>query len=420
MITPGRDKSDWKKVFAIIFTGQFFSTLSSSVVGYAVIFWLSLETRSAEVLAYATIASLLPQMVLGLFTGVFVDRWNRKLTMIMSDLFIALCTLAMAALLWLTEAKVYYIYILLVMRSAGMAFHLPAIKASVPLLAPRDKLMRIAGISNMIESVSTIASPALAALLITLLRLQWVLLVDVAGALVAIGTLIAVHIPDPEKDETGRPDLLREMIRGMREIWSRPGLMWLFIFALWAMFYIMPVSALFPLMTLEHFNGTTFMMSIVEVAWGVGMLAGGVMIGQRRLNNYKIILIVSAHLVTGITFLVSGLLPTGGFVIFAVVTAIGGITYTAYTGAFTVVVQTMIPPAALGRVFSLHSSLTLLPSMIGLLATGFVADRIGIGNAFIICGSMIALLGPAAFMVRPVKQMIASEVKGTPSGEPGY
>ncbi|MRS05838.1 MFS transporter [bacterium] len=265
----------WKKVFTIIFTGQLFSTLSSYVVAYAVIFWLSVETRSAEVLAYATIASLLPQMVLGLFTGVFVDRWNRKRTMIFADLFIAVCTLVLASLFWITEPKVFYVYLLLMMRSAGMAFHVPAMQASVPLLAPQDQRMKIAGINNMIHSISTIASPALAALLISLFELQWILLIDVAGAIIGISTLLMVHIPDPEKKEHVQPHLGRELLEGLKEIYSKPGLLWLFILALTAMFFIMPVAALFPLMTLEHFKGTTYMMSIVEIAWGVGMLIGG-------------------------------------------------------------------------------------------------------------------------------------------------
>jgi DHA3 family macrolide efflux protein-like MFS transporter len=402
---------DWKRVFAIIFTGQLFSTLSSMVVGYAVIFWLSVRTGSAQVLAYATIASLLPQMVLGLFTGVFVDRWNRKRIMIFADLFVALCTLVMAGLFWLSDAKIVYIYILLVLRSAGMAFHVPAMQASVPLLAPQDKLMRIAGISNMIQSVSTIASPALAALFISLFELQWILLIDVAGAIIAVVTLMMVHIPDPEKKGMVKPHLWREMKEGLKEIYGKPGLLWLFIFAVWAMFFIMPVSALFPLMTLQHFNGTTYMMSIVEITWGIGMLIGGAIIGYKRLNNYKVSLIIMAHLVVGLTFLFSGILPPSGFAVFAAITAIGGITFTAYTGAFTVVMQTMIEPSSLGRVFSLYSSITMLPSMIGLLATGFIADTIGIGSAFVICGSMIAILGPAAFLVPPLKKMVTEEIR---------
>jgi DHA3 family macrolide efflux protein-like MFS transporter len=406
------DKSDWKKVFAIIFTGQLFSTMSSYVVAYAVIFWLSVETRSAEVLAYATIASLLPQMVLGLFTGVFIDRWNRKRTMILADLFVALCTLVLASLFWLTEPKIFYVYLLLMMRSAGMAFHVPAMQASVPLLAPQDKLMRIAGINNMIQSVSTIASPALAALLISLFQLQWILLIDVAGALIAVVTLLMVHIPDPERQETAKPHLGRELMEGLREIYSKPGLLWLFILALSAMFFIMPVAALFPLMTLDHFSGTTYMMSIVEIAWGIGMLIGGAIIGHRRLNSYKVVLINMTYLVLGLTFIFSGLLPPSGFAIFAAITAIGGISMTLYSGSFTVVMQTMVDPTALGRVFSLYSSVTLLPSMVGLLATGYIADTIGIGNAFIISGSGIAFLGVAAFLlIPPIRKMVSEELR---------
>ncbi len=401
----------WKKVFAIIFSGQLVSTLTSYVVGYSVIFWLSVETRSAEVLAYATIASLLPQMVLGLFTGVFVDRWNRKRTMIFADLFIAVCTLVLASLFWITEPKVFYVYILLMMRSAGMAFHVPAMQASVPLLAPQDKLMKIAGINNMIQSVSTIASPALAALLISLFELQWILLIDVAGAIIGVTTLLMVHIPDPEKAERAKPHLWRELHEGLKEIYSKPGLLWLFILALTAMFFIMPVAALFPLMTLEHFRGTTYMMSIVEIAWGVGMMIGGAIIGYKRLNNYKVVLINLTYLVLGLTFLFSGILPPSGFVWFAAITTIGGTTMTLYSGSFTVIVQTMVEPAALGRVFSLYSSITMLPSMIGLLATGFIADSIGIGNAFIISGTGIALMGLTAFLIPPIREMVKAEIK---------
>ena len=403
---------DWKRVFTIIFTGQLFSTLSSYVVGYAVIFWLSVETRSAEVLAYATIASLLPQMVLGLFTGVLVDRWNRKRTMIFADLFIALCTLLLASLFWITEPKIFYVYLLLVLRSAGMAFHVPAMQASVPLLAPQDKLMRIAGINNMIHSVSTIASPALAALLISLFELQWILLIDVAGAIIGISTLLIVHIPDPEKAEKTNLHLGRELLEGLREIYSKPGLLWLFILALSAMFFIMPVAALFPLMTLDHFQGTTYMMSIVEIAWGIGMLIGGAIIGYKRLNNYKVVLINLTYMVLGLTFLFSGILPPSGFAWFAAITVLGGVTMTIYSGSFTVILQTMVEPTALGRVFSLYSSVTLLPSMIGLLATGYIADTIGIGNAFIVSGIGIALLGVAAFLIPPIRRMVAAEVDG--------
>ncbi len=151
--------NNWKKVFAIIWSGQLFSTLSSAVVGYAVVFWLSVETRSAEVLAFATMAALLPQLLLGLFTGVLIDRWDRKLTMIFADVFIAICSAVLGFLFFFGKVETAYIYILLMLRSAASAFHVPAMQASIPLLAPESQLMRIAGINQVIQSISTIPDP---------------------------------------------------------------------------------------------------------------------------------------------------------------------------------------------------------------------------------------------------------------------
>jgi DHA3 family macrolide efflux protein-like MFS transporter len=401
---------NWKRTFIIIWTGQLFSTLSSYVVGYSIMFWLSIETGSAEVLAFSIIAALLPQLVLGFFTGVYIDRWNRKRVMIMADIFIAFCTLIVALLLYSGETRLSYFYILLALRSAGMAFHMPAMQASVPLLAPEDKLMRIAGVNNIINSVSTIAGPALAALLIGLFDISLVLMFDVAGALIATISLLLVHIPNPVKKVGQIPNLLGEMLEGIKIIYTKPGLFWMFILAIMATFFIMPVAALFPLMTLDHFSGTTWHMSIIEIAWGIGMLLGGALMGISRLKSYKIILIVLMYFLLGLTFALSGILPPTGFVIFAVITAFGGISMSVYSGSFTVVMQTMVEPSVLGRVFSMYGSITLLPSMLGLLATGFIADSIGITNAFIISGIAISAIGLAAFFVPPVGKMIKEEV----------
>ncbi len=403
--------SNWKRTFITIWTGQLFSTLSSAIVGFAVIFWLSIETGSAEVLAFATIAALLPQMVLGLFTGVFIDRWSRKKTMILADIFIALCTLGIAVMFYTGDAKVTYVYILLAFRSAGAAFHIPAMQASVPLLAPENQLIRIAGINNIIQSVSSIAGPALAAILINLFDMTWVLLIDVVGAIIACVSLLMVHIPDPEKKDTLQPNMLGEILEGIKEIYRKPGLLWMFILSVLATFFIMPIAVLFPLMTLHHFSGNAYHMSVVEIAWGIGMLLGGAIMGISRLRSYKIILINLMYFILGMTFVFSGILPASGFIFFAAITIFGGISMAIYSGAFTVVLQTLVEPSALGRVFSMYGSITLLPSMIGILATGFIADSIGITNAFIISGIAIALLGLGAFLVPPVKVMVREEVR---------
>jgi DHA3 family macrolide efflux protein-like MFS transporter len=398
---------NWKKKFAIIWTGQLFSTLSSAVVGYSVIFWLSIRTGSAEVLAYATIAALMPQLLLGLFTGVLVDRWDRKRIMIVADIFIAVCSAVIAVLFYLDRVSLVHIYVLLALRSFGSAFHVPALQASVPLLVPESELMRIAGVNQVIYSVSSIAGPALAALLINAFTMTYVLLFDVAGAFIAVTSLLLVHIPNPKKQEdTHAPGIFREMKAGLKEIYGKPGLLWLFVFVILATLFIMPVSVLFPLMTLNHFSGGTFQMSLVEVAWGGGMLLGGAFIGILKPRISKIVLINTMYLWLGFTFTLSGFLPSEGFLFFVLFTFIGGVSGAVYSGAFTVVMQTTVEPSALGRVFSIYGSVTLLPAMIGLLQTGFIADRIGITNAFVISGLAIVFIGVVSFFVPAIRHMI--------------
>src|SRR5699024_3141874 len=107
---------------------------TSSTVTYSAFFWLSLETKSPEVLAYAVLSGYLPQAVLGLFIGAYVDRWHRKTIMIVSDLFIAFCTLILIVLFLSGNVQLEYLYALFACRSIGTAFHTPAMQASIPFL----------------------------------------------------------------------------------------------------------------------------------------------------------------------------------------------------------------------------------------------------------------------------------------------
>jgi len=447
----------WKRTFAIIWTGQLFSTLSSSVVSFAVIFWLSIQTGSAQVLAYATISSLLPQLILGLFTGVLIDRWNRKRIMIVADLYIAALTAVMAVLFFIGHADIGFIYVLLALRSIGSAFHVPAMEASVPLLAPQSELMRVAGVNNMIFSISTIAAPGIAAVFVSALDMTWVLMFDVLGALIACGSLLFVTIPNPwdvlkgvsaeapsetsildkqiseshnisleshnqtpesSKQPSESPKQLpesaiktefirffSELNHGLHEVLKRPGLMWMFIFTIFASLAMVPVSTLFPLMTLENFAGDTYKMSIVEIAWGAGMLIGGGLMSLPKFKFNNVVLINSMYVIIGLTYTFSGFLPPGGFYYFVVFTFIGGIAGAIFWGTFTVLLQSTLDSAVLGRVFSIHGSLIMIPAMLSLILTGVIADTIGISNAFIICGIALCLIGIISSYVPAIRRM---------------
>ena len=395
---------NWKKTFAIIWTGQLFSILTSTTINFAIIIWLSIETGSASVLALASVFALLPQSVIGLFSGVIIDRINKKKIMILADMFIALCTLVLAVIFYVGDASVWLIYLLLALRSVGSAFHAPTLQAAIPVLAPEDQLMRISGINQSIYSVCNIAGPALGALLISLMDISMVLLFDVVGAMIACGSLMFITIPNVKTEET-KLNFINDVKDGLKVIAMNRGVLWLLFLSVIAVFFLMPISALFPLMTLKHFNGDAFMMSIIEASWGIGMLIGGVYLGMQKRQFNKVVVMNLANAVVGITFLVSGLLSSDFFIGFVAMTLIGGISGVLYHSSFTVMLQTNIAPEFLGRVFSVYMSVTIIPSVLGLLGTGFVADLIGITTSFIIAGAVFIVIGIVAFMIPSIMKL---------------
>ena len=386
--------SNWKRTFAFIWSGQMISALTSSITSFAIVFWLSSKSGSAEVLAYAMIATILPFSILGTFTGVYIDRLNRKKIMIYADLFIALCA-GILAILFSLEAITYWeIYLLLALRSIGSAFHSPAMQASVPLIAPEDQLMRVAGVGQIIYSISNIAGPALGAALVVFLKMEHIMLLDIAGALFAYSSLLFVKIPSIKKSEDFKPNIIREIKEGISHLFASRGLNILLISVIVVTFFMMPVVAMYPLMTLDHFNGDSYQMGIVEIAWGLGMLAGGAIANFKVLQTLnRTIIICFTTAVLGASFLLSGLLSAKQYELFVIITGLSGIAGSLFWSSFTVILQTKIDPSAMGRAFSIYDSISLLPSIPGLLATGYIAKYIGLLNAFIIAGGLTLMIG---------------------------
>src|SRR5690554_3990619 len=295
-------REKWFRTYFTIWVGQFVSMLTSYAVNFAVIIWLSLEMQSAEVLAYAGIAGLLPQALIGPFAGVFIDRLNRKKVMIYSDLFIAFSTFLMILVLKQGYQDLILIYILLGLRSIGSAFHSPAMQAITPLIVPEDDLLRVAGINQLLQSVSSIAGPALGALAITYLPISEVLYLDIIGAAGAIISLSLVIIPSlPSQGKGSFFTVINDLKGGLNAIQENTGLKYLFMYSMMATFFIMPVAVMFPLLTTGHYGGDKFEMSVIEVIWGIGMLIGGSILGGIRISISKVALVNAAHLLIGLT-----------------------------------------------------------------------------------------------------------------------
>src|SRR5512133_1657368 len=191
-LAPGK----WKWQFTTIITGQAFSLIGSGLVQFSIIWWLARETDSAVILSVSTIMSLVPIILLSPVAGVVVDRYNRRLVMMMADAFVALVTLLMAVLFIAGKLEIWLIYLLLVLRASGSAFHQPAFEAAIPMIVPEQQLVRTAAMTQMLRSGINIIAPLTGALLVEWVPLPNILLFDVITAGIAVLSLSMIAIPD--------------------------------------------------------------------------------------------------------------------------------------------------------------------------------------------------------------------------------
>ena len=354
--------NNWKLKFYTIWAGQAVSLITSAILQMAIIFYLTEKTGSAMVLSMASLVGFLPYAVFGPAIGVLVDRHDRKKIMIGADLIIAAAGAVLAIVALYMELPIWMVMVVLFIRSIGTAFHTPALNAVTPLLVPEEQLTKCAGYSQSLQSISYIVSPAVAALLYSVWELNAIIAIDVLGAVIASITVAIVRIPKP-------------------------------------------INALYPLITMEYFNGTPMHISITEIAYASGMLIGGLLLGLFGNYQKRILLITASIFMMGISLTISGLLPQSGFFIFVVCCAIMGLSVPFYSGVQTALFQEKIKPEYLGRVFSLTGSIMSLAMPIGLILSGFFADRIGVNHWFLLSGILIICIAIVCPMITEIRKL---------------
>lgn len=258
----------------------------------------------------------------------------------------------------------------------------------------------------IIIALGYICGPVLGAALIVATDMSIVMLLDVAGAVIACTALLFVFIPNPEKTETDTADnVLRDMKAGFNVISRNRGLSWVMVIEVLITFFVMPIVALLPLMTLKNFSGTAYQVSLIELLFGLGMLLGGILLGIWNPRVRKVVMMNVSYVIIGVSIFISGILPPSAFIAYAIFSVVQGLAIPFNSGPFTALLQTKIEASFLGRVFSLFDSISLLPSILGLMATGFIADAIGVANVFAICGIAIVLTGTLAFFIPSIMKL---------------
>lgn len=394
----------WRKNFFTIWGGQAVSLMTSSIIQMAIIWYLTDISGSALVLSIASLIGFLPQAILGPFAGVYIDRHDKKNIMIIADTVIAVATFIMIIFACFYDLSISIVYMVLAIRSIGSAFHSPCISAITPSIVPHDQLDKCAGYSQSLQSASFIISPIIAGMLYAWIDLRAILAFDVIGAFVAIVTLLYAYIPKTEPITT-KVQVWKETKEGFLVLKNEKGLYQIVLLSMIFMIIYMPLNALYPLITLDYFQGTAIHASIVESSFAIGMLLGGILLGIWGGFKKRYKTMVFATVLLGLACMIGGLLPIQGFIIFVLCTFFMGFAAPFFNGPFMTLIQERIDPQYLGRVFALSNTLSSLTMPIGLTLCGTFADTIGISTWFFISGVMIIILGLAHMCFQDIRKL---------------
>ena len=423
-------KRSGMRIFTIIWIGQVLSLLGTAVSHFGLTLWAWEETGQATALAMIGFFFTIPMIALSPVVGVLVDRYNRKLMMLISDFSAALVTLLILLLHQADLLQVWHLYVAALIAGTGQAFQWPAYSAAITLMLDKKHYTRANSMLEMAGMASGVFAPMIAGALIGPLGLTGLLVLDLASAGFAIGALLFVPIPSPKPSEVGREaraGFWKEAIYGFRFILDRPSLLGLqLVFMMGNLFYTIPM-AIFPAMILARTGNDELAFGSVQSAGAIGGLVGGLALSawggfHRRVHGVLLGWLAAGIGMMGLGF--SRALPWWLAFNFAMVFCSPLI-----NASNQAIWQAKVAPDVQGRVFAARRLIAWLVTPVSRLVAGPLADYVfepgmqengaladafgallgqgegaGMALIFVLFGALSGIVGLSGYLVPVVRE----------------
>jgi len=365
------------KTFTIIWAGQIVSLLGTAMSQFGLTLWAYEVTGKATPLALVGFFFLVPMVALGPFVGTLVDRGNRKLMMMLSDLAAALTTAIVLALYATGNLQIWHLYITATISGIFQGFQWPAYSAAISLMLPKKQYARANGMLEMAGNASNVFAPLLAGALIGPLGLAGILVIDLVSAAAAVSTLLFAHIPQPPETEAGREgagSFLKETAYGFRYIFARPSLLGLQIVFMVNNFFSQLAFAVMAPMILARTGSDELIFGSVQSAGAIGGVVGSLVMSvwggpKRRIHG-----VLLGWLCAGLGRMVVGLgqaLPVWAAGMFT-----RNFVSPFINGSNQAIWQAKVAPDVQGRVFATRATIAWLVMPLSRLLAGPLADQV--------------------------------------------
>lgn len=362
----------------IVLAGQAVSILASGMTSFALSIWVFQQTKSATSLGIMQSAFTLPYLLIIPLAGVLVDRYNRKLMMMVSDLTAGLGSLTILLLLSSGHLQIWHFYLVNVLIGLGNSFQWPAYSAAISTMVPKEHYGRANGMMSFVQAGPSAVAPLLAGALLPVISLKGILLIDIATFVLAIGALLMVQVPQPVRTvegQAGKGNLLQEAAFGFKYIFKRPSLLGFVVMLFFANLFLgFPNSVQIPLVLLRTGNNSVIL-GAVETAGALSWTLGSIIMsawGGPKRRIHGVLLGWTFYCLAG--NLVFGLGRSLGVWVPAIL--VGGVGSSIGIATSQSLLQVKVAPDVQGRVFSARRMLTWFPDTFTPILGGLLADYV--------------------------------------------
>ncbi|MEM7734380.1 MAG: MFS transporter [Deinococcota bacterium] len=373
--TPTGMKPTGMKTFVIIWLGQVVSLVGTAMGQFALTIWVWQETGQATSLALMGFFTFAPMVILSPLAGALVDRLDRKLVMMLSDLGAGVASIGIVLLLSTDALALWHLYALAVWTSAFAAFQFPAYSAAISSMVSKTQYARASGMLSIAEFGSGIAAPVLAGGLLAVVGIRGVLLVDIVTFVIALLTLVVVHVPNPLPNEHKPLSFRQDVTFGFTYIFKHKPL-----FAVQLVFFAVNLLSSFsffmvPALVLARTSSNELVLASVQFAMGLGGLTGGLLLtwwGGPKTKIHGVLTSMAIYAVFGSVLMGISRQPSlwmvAGFAIMATISVMNGSNQALW--------QSKVPLHLQGRVFAARRLIAQLSGPPAIVAAGLLADNV--------------------------------------------
>ena len=408
----GESMPGWKKKVTVFLVGQTITTFGSLLVQYALLWHLTLTTKSGVVLALAAVFGFLPQAIVSIFAGVWADRVNRKVMIILSDSTIALATLVLAFFMLSGVDDLWLVFLVMAVRSVGAGIQMPAISALIPQIVPTDKLMRVNGINSSVQSSLLIIGPVAAAGIYSTVSLAAILFVDVVTAVIGLTLLATIAVPTLSRAASNdKPSYFTDLKEGLNYIFSHDLVRWVMVIYSIVFLLVVAPSNLSPLMLVRTFGGDVWLLTVLELSFGIGMVAGGALMAIFASKMDRLGLMVGTSILFGVLAVVMGF--TTNLILFYSLFFLIGLAVPAFSTSSMTLLQETVEPERQGRVFGFVGIVMAVAMPLGMAVLGPLADIVSVEILLIATGALTVAVAVVAVLLPAGKRAIAAAHSST-------